>query len=168
MGCKLSSETTTTSVKVSKISASAESRSITTRETVVDITTDTELWLMPTRRGWNEPIQSSNVFDIKKYTPNAQGEFSITGEDFPNSTFVIFVMDANKINNGTDKIDKEAILGFLTLNSDDRPVIECPPANEIIGEISFGDVLITDDYYTTSTLGLEENRGAFTPEMLEN
>lgn len=52
-----------------------------------------ELWLMPTRRGGNEPISHGNVSKVKYFNVDEGGSYAIPVADFPlDSTSVVFIV----------------------------------------------------------------------------
>ncbi|MEA4859178.1 MAG: hypothetical protein VB127_01730, partial [Sphaerochaeta sp.] len=42
-----------------------------------------ELWLMPTKRGYNEPIRHENVSELKRFPVTENGTYEIPIQEFP-------------------------------------------------------------------------------------
>ncbi len=117
-----------------------------------------ELWVMPTRRGWNEPIMHENVSGLKKFQAGEGGAFEIPIAEFPNyCSSVVFIVQLFPDNS-------QELVGFLSLKIDESSqVIEFPSSEEMIRDVSFGVVTVSDDsYIATSQYSLEENGDSFT------
>ena len=105
---------------------------------------------MPTARGGNSPIGYWNVDGIRKFQRAEDGSYAITAEDLPETTFVLFYVDAS--------VDAEpAVQGFIGLQVDDeRAILKFPPAGTIVGDIDFGNVVfdgtsdVADSEFTLS------------------
>lgn len=140
----------------------AASRSVTNIKNN-QVNEEIELWLMPTVRGNNEPIAHWNAFRIKKFSVLDDGSYEIPLVEFPDSTSVVFIVDAEN----PDNFD---VLGFLTLKIDEEnSIIEFPPRSEITGAVEFGEVEIADlsTYLSNSEKTLEDNEASFSENSLE-
>nr|WP_319472958.1 hypothetical protein [uncultured Sphaerochaeta sp.] len=116
-----------------------------------------ELWVMPTRRGYNEVIRHENAQNIKRFVVQNTDEYTIPIDEFPvNDPSVVFIMRQ------TDGGEYE-VVGFLSLQIDeDTAVLEFPPSSEMNGEIAFGTVTVSENsYIASSTQTLANNSNCF-------
>ena len=117
-----------------------------------------ELWLMPTRRGPNEPIMHENMSGLKKFQAMEDGSYYIPISEFPNyCSSVVFIMQVSPDNS-------QELVGFLSLKIDESTqVIEFPSSEDMLSDVAFGVVTVSEDsYIATSQYSLDENGDSFT------
>ncbi|MDY0288561.1 MAG: hypothetical protein RBR15_07045 [Sphaerochaeta sp.] len=138
---------------------SIASRGISARDAQVTY----KLVLMPTRRGWNEPIMHENVANVKYFDITDVGTYEIPISEFPEEDpSVVFILRF------TDEVTID-VMGFLSLKTDDtHSIVEFPPRTEMTNSISFGTVYVSEDsYVSTSEHTLADNQGSFLTETLQ-
>lgn len=114
-------------------------------------TEGTELWIVPTVRGYDSPIDHTNLRNVVVVEPLDDGTFVIGHENLPDSAFVIVVVNVSETE------DHGSPIGILGLREDDSDlnaaILEFPSKNEIIDDIDFGEVV----FFEGSDIGVSAN-----------
>lgn len=140
-------------------SRSSSSRGLSSRDSIETF----ELWLMSTRRGWDEPISHHNVASLKRFAVSDEGAYEIALSEFPErDPSVVFIVRLSGANT--------EVMGFLSLKVDETQyVLEFPPRTEMTGDVVFGMVSVSEDsYVATSERSLEDNAESFSRTTLQS